>query len=355
MFEARKKWFSPFIGRHKGIAVLMTIVELPFLFMNKNLIDDIRENYDLYRNDDMDFKICLVDILYNIYARGISPKEYFQYGFWYLNERGRNTFICQKEARLIHRRNCDEKEIQACSNKSYMANVFKEYYGRDVMTVNSHRDYKAYIDFVRKHKKIVLKPFEKYGGEGIRFIDTDCIDIDELFQEIITSGGMQIEEKLEQSNDMSALHNASVNTVRVVTTIIDKKPNIMYMILRTGVNGSSVDNACAGGIYAQIDTNIGIVDTNGLDENGNQYKVHPNSKIRFNGFEIPKFDELKNIVLELAKILPNQHIVGWDMAHTEKGWVCIECNRNPKVFPQEFQFVNFKGIRKQYDKLLEYV
>ena len=61
----------------------------------------------------------------------------------------------------------------------------------------------------------------------------------------------------------------------------------------------------------------------------NQFANHPKSNIKIDGFKIPYFDEVKEMVkkaaLESDKIL----VVGWDVAITPSGPLIIEGNRRP--------------------------
>lgn len=47
------------------------------------------------------------------------------------------------------------------------------------------------------------------------------------------------------------------------------------------------------------------------------------------GFEIPKFQEVKRVVKEIANLSPKARIVGWDIAITDKGISLIEGNMGP--------------------------
>ncbi len=108
-----------------------------------------------------------------------------------------------------------------------------------------------------------------------------------------------LEEKIVQDETMSSLHPSSVNTFRIVTY---KKPSgeivVHLPFIKIGQKGSFVDNGGAGGILALIDEKTGVIITDGKDELNNIYKKHPDTKIKLKGFQIPMWNEIK----ELAKI-----------------------------------------------------
>ena len=53
------------------------------------------------------------------------------------------------------------------------------------------------------------------------------------------------------------------------------------------------------------------------------------TNIKFDGFKIPYWEKIKSMVIEAAKVNPNIHIVGWDVAIQKDGPLLIEGNRGP--------------------------
>lgn len=80
------------------------------------------------------------------------------------------------------------------------------------------------------------------------------------------------------------------------------------------------------GLDAEIDPETGIVITDGYQENGNVYKVHPDSGIQIKGFYIPQWKELVGFVNEIMNELPEYKYVGWGLVLTPNGWCVIEGN-----------------------------
>ncbi len=94
---------------------------------------------------------------------------------------------------------------------------------------------------------------------------------------------------------------------------------------------------------ANISLDNGIVDTDGVDELGREYITHPDSGLPIKGFQIPRWDELVTLSYQLARVLPEQHYVGWDLALTEdKGWVMVEGNGGGQFI---HQYATHKGAR----------
>jgi hypothetical protein len=61
------------------------------------------------------------------------------------------------------------------------------------------------------------------------------------------------------------------------------------------------------------------------------YEKHPLTGLDFIGFQVPCIAEVKELVTEAAKILPDCRYVGWDVAISEKGPLLVEGNGRPSV------------------------
>ena len=139
-----------------------------------------------------------------------------------------------------------------------------------------------------------------------------------------------MEDYISQCRQMSSLYNKSVNTLRILTFCENKKVYILKFILKIG-NGGAVDNFSSGGMYTFVDES-GKVYVPAIDEEGNVFEVHPISKKKIVGFEIPKYKEVVDFVKELALVVPKVRYVGWDIAITDDGPVVVEGNNFSGIF-----------------------
>lgn len=160
---------------------------------------------------------------------------------------------------------------------------------------------------------------------------------------------MIVEEIIVQAEEMAKFHPESVNTIRFVTFYHNEIINKICAIIRIGRGGSIVDNACAGGIYAPIDLETGIVETAGTDFNLNKYIHHPYTIAQILGAQIPKWKELNELVKEIVKVVPQMKQVGWDFALTDNGWVMVEGNGRPGVQ----HVIHNRGLRKEFQCMFD--
>ena len=78
-------------------------------------------------------------------------------------------------------------------------------------------------------------------------------------------------------------------------------------------------------IYAQTGRVVG----NALNGENQEFECHPVTGVRFDGFQIPCFEEAKELVLKASLESDKILVVGWDVAISEDGPVVIEGNRRP--------------------------
>lgn len=282
----------------------------------------------------------------------IAYQEYFLFHFDKLNKKGRKEFLGDKErVRLCNSMTTEEtKSIFNVKYNTYT--TFKDFFKREIVKISSSEEYDIYLEFINKHKEFIIKPIKSSFGRGIKCIDTseDSFDEKVFFEESLKAGEFVLEEKIEQIPELAKFHPESCNTVRYSTYI---KNGVVYPIcsfFRMGQGASIVDNGGAGGIFASIDLETGIIKTPGFTEFGNSFLMHPDTNVQIIGFKIPKWDELVKLAAELAKVVPEQKYVGWDLALTEKGWIVVEGNCRGQFI---HQYAENKGYKKYIYSIIE--
>ena len=121
-------------------------------------------------------------------------------------------------------------------------------------------------------------------------------------------------------------------------------PEILWAGLRIGNGINSVDNFHAGGMATEIDLDTGKLKMPALDKSLNEFTHHPTTNVKIEGFKIPYFEEVKEMVLEASLESDKILLVGWDVAITDEGPLVIEGNRRPG-----FDVVQVAGRRGRMD------
>lgn len=173
-------------------------------------------------------------------------------------------------------------------------------------------------EIVIKHSRISC------GGSGVSFCSGYTrAEIGGLLK--ATSVDIIIQEPVIQHTELARLHRRSVNTLRIVTLLFRDTVSVLSSVLRMGVGNMRKDNVCSGGIVCGISKN-GKLKNTAFDKLGNQYDLHPEG-VRFSEIQVPKYDELERLAVNLQYRFPYCKMISWDFAiNTNGDPVLIEAN-----------------------------
>ena len=262
---------------------------------------------------------------------GFTPRDYFLFGFHDKNTTTalRKTFVSDelKDRMLIKKEGWNN--YLELSDKYAFYKKAKAFYGRKLFAFDEKTDKESFSQFVVSVKDLFIKPNGGSYGQGA-FV-TLCNNNDEansLFMMLKDKGGRWIlEERIIQDEGMARWNESSVNTIRFTSILTSKGYHTLTPVLRTGRKGSIVDNGGSGGILANIELSTGRIYTDGIDENGQIYPLHPDSGITFKGTIIPHWNQLLDTVKAAHTTVASNHkYIGWDLALSCDKWIIIEGN-----------------------------
>ncbi len=203
---------------------------------------------------------------------------------------------------------------------------FRKYISRDFFAEGTKEELDA---FLNAHETFMIKPYDGLGGHGVEKMNAkDITDRDEFYEKI-KNERLFLEEYVVQHSAISAICDASVNTIRIMTFAYAGKSEILFACMRFGNGEGSVDNFHQGGMTVLVDLDTGKLVGRAFNKNLDFFDEHPKSHVKFDGFQIPNWDKVKKLVLEAALVNEHIHCVGWDVAVTEDGATFIEGNRRP--------------------------
>lgn len=286
------------------------------------------------------------DMIYSLHRFGCMYEEYFWYGFPYLSARGRSSFITDKIRYSYYSELNADGDPDLFQNKWRTFKRFPGAFGRECMEVSCEGDRESFREFCQKHRDIIVKPLRGCCGKGAG-VWRDMEDAGSAFDQIVAiGGGSMVEELVKQVPEMAQFHPDSVNTVRIPVLIdTEGNPRVFHPFFRTGRGGASVDNAGAGGIFANVNAETGVCETLAVDEVGRTYALHPDSGIPLTGFRIPRWGEAVDLASRLTVEAEGYRFVGWDLALTERGWVVIEGNSKSQFISQ---IADKKGVLDEF-------
>ena len=222
-------------------------------------------------------------------------------------------------------------------------------------------------EFVKGKDSIVIKSLYDSMGKGVKLIRLPLDDtekqreIEKLADEHYESGGdFMVEELIAAHESIRKLNSTSVNTVRICTYNDNGTVVIHDSFAKIGREGSFVDNGGAGGIFAHIDINTGVVDSDGVDESGTRYTAHPDNGTVFKGYAFPEWDKALEIAKKASAAVPEMGYIGWDLTYTEDcRWIIVEGNARTQFLGQQAvsgigTMDSFAKVLGGYDKLRSY-
>lgn len=181
-----------------------------------------------------------------------------------------------------------------------------------------------------KRKEVIVKPSQESGsGRNIHFYDTKS-DADELRNVLQGNDekNLIVQDIVKQHYELSKMHPASLNTVRIYTIMLEDGVHVLNASLKMGANKSRIDNVSAdSGIIVGIKENGDLMECAYFDmTSGKTTDRHPNGML-LSEIHVPAFDKMMEVVKKAAQYTGNFQLVGWDLSVDEAGdVVLIEAN-----------------------------
>jgi hypothetical protein len=300
-----------------------------------------------------DLDALRVKVLFACYAYGFMPDEFFAFRLENKPMAERQSYISNRDRDnyVYHLNDIIDMDVFLDKYKTY--EKYRRYYHREAVSVSKPADYGRFCDFAAKHPVFVRKNVGLSKGDSVELIDSESCgrSARQLFDEMLGQGRYIVEERVVQSAYMSRLNPSSVNTVRVMTFRTGRGVEIGPCFLKVGQGHAFVDNAGQGGIVLGIDVEAGTTATAGFDEFLAEYHRHPDTGVELTGIQLPDWEQARALSKEMSAQMPSVRYIGWDLAHTEDGWVVIEGNGSGQlIIPQ---IVWQRGFKADIDSLLQ--
>ena len=286
----------------------------------KQMFDVIDE---LHKKTHKSKLLLLIDILVCGIKYQAGYMDYKLFEMYNLNKSQRKTIITRGINNEIIKKYNDKEYIHYFSSKIEFNKRFNKYLLRDWMELTND-NYEEFKTFTERHSRIIVKPISESCGKGVEMIKVSKQNCKRVFEELLASNRILVEEVGEQHSDLKRLHPTSINTIRIVT--LNKK--IVAAFLRIGNDNNVVDNFNHGGMVAPINISTGIIDYLAIDKKGNLYEKHPLTKENILWFKVPKWPRIKRFVERATEEVPEVGYVGWDVSLYKDPYL-IEANEFP--------------------------
>lgn len=228
------------------------------------------------------------------------------------------------------------------------------------------KDFSEVLRLVREKGLLALKPDEGSHGDGfyrLAYEDGEYTlngetasgeDVLEILRN--PANRYLVTEFIIMHPDIARIYPQSVNTLRMT---VFKKDGITPVLgnayMRVGSSASGfVDNTAAGGLLVEVDIPTGRYGNAQILDHGRVMpcEFHPDTHERMEGV-LPRWEDTKAKVLEIARSIPQLEYMGFDVAITEDGFKLPEINRMPdfpridKLTPEIIDYLLYKLDRKK--------
>lgn len=291
----------------------------------KRFFDNLK---NVSKKENKNFLGLVFDTGNCVFRYGFGLTDYLNYKLYNKNSKERKQYVSTKTENKFYETISPSAYKKRYTIKPDFLADFKDFTKRDFI-VPKEDNYNEFLEFLDKHEVFMSKPYDGLGGADVKKEYSKDIENKEEYFNNAIKNRIFLEELVKQHPDMNKLCEKSVNTMRIMTFNDHGKSRIIWMGLRVGNGINSIDNFHAKGMAVNIDINTGKLVGNAIDKDLNEYEEHPFTHLKFDGFQIPCFEEAKKMVLEASLRSDKILVVGWDVAISDKGPVIIEGNRRP--------------------------
>ena len=281
--------------------------------------------------------------------------DYKVFFFENLTKKQRASFVTRGVNNAYIKKLNDPTYNHFFRNKKEFNEKFREYLNRDFIDLDV-ASYEEFLDFIEANPTFMAKPKDGQCGKDIEKITIDNNTVKtELYNKLKDNKQLLLETYVVQHPEISRLFPKSVNTIRMVTMRVNGKTTIAYRVIRIGNGDNVVDNFNHGGMFSVVDEN-GKITKPAIDKAGNVYETHPVTGTEIMGFQIPRFEEAKALVMKMSEVIPEIGYTGWDICITEKGPVVIEGNEFPgyDVYQSKIHLdEDNMGLKPMFDKIIK--
>ena len=287
---------------------------------------------------------------------GVRYYDYVMFGFYNMNGRQRDTYLTRVRNKKVIDHMNDLSYSDEFDDKLRFNQRFAKYLGRKTLNGET-ATLTEFTDFIAGQEAIFAKINHGDCGRGVNKLYVKDYESPAVMLDYIRRNQLVVlEQVLPQHPDMARLHPSSVNTMRILTDLVDGEVHVAYISVKMGRGDGYCDNSGQGGVLCRVDPETGKIISPATDDYFNVYDRHPDTGVEFVGYQLPMVPEAIALAKEAAHEIPQVAHVGWDMAITPTGPAIIEGNDFPGTdlcqlapfYPEK------EGLWPYYKKLLHW-
>ena len=269
--------------------------------------------------------LMFLDMAASTLLLGSGLQDYLNYEFHKKSFKERATYVTIGYLDKVTPIIATIKWSSYMSNKLHFHTNYGKYTTRDFFDTENG-SFEDFCSFLDRHDAFVFKPQIGQCGEGVaKIVTAEIADKKAIYDQAIAQKAC-LEELVKQHPAWEALCPGCVNTMRIITGAAAGQSWILFAATRVGSGKGVADNFHMGGSAVLIDMETGKLTGTGLDKALNEHEYSATG-IRYDGYQVPYWEEIKQLCLDAALVNDQIHFIGWDVAVTPDGPLLIEGNR----------------------------
>ena len=326
--------------------------------------------HKLFSEDSRRFHSILVEIFSLSSRLGLSPGEYFAYGFHQKHRGNPTDYLSAHQHFTVHLKALNNRQNPVLLDKLLFKKLMTENdVGTSALLAYTGPTSRDDLDFpyvrgnrlpeLLKQKGVrtfIVKPSTGTQGHGIHlagfdgtrtkpFLVNDTRMSTNEFQSFINlqstdtdTGYVMFEKQVCCPPGLQPISPTASPNIRIITLKTpDGDVHITGASVRLGRQGSVTSNAGSGGLMACINPETGIIShcRTSIYISGKAVHHHPDTGQPIVGFRIPQWQAVTNLCTRAARLMDNIHSVGWDVLITANGPILLEGNDDWGVISEQ--------------------
>ena len=188
---------------------------------------------------------------------GAGYYDYVMFGFYNMNGRQRDTYLTRVRNKKVIDHMNDLSYSDEFDDKLRFNQRFAKYLGRKTLNGET-ATLTEFTDFIAGQEAIFAKINHGDCGRGVNKLYVKDYESPAVMLDYIRRNQLVVlEQVLPQHPDMARLHPSSVNTMRILTDLVDGEVHVAYISVKMGRGDGYCDNSGQGGVLCRVDPETG--------------------------------------------------------------------------------------------------
>lgn len=258
---------------------------------------------------------------------GAMFTEYENLSFYCKSSEVRSTYFTTFQEFKLMKEIENKKYKIVFHDKALFLDKFAKFINRKWWIVGDNLE--ELQNIIINNQKVVLKNRLGDSGKEVEVHRISKTETAEDLLEYMKKRNLDLVEEFVYNHPIIAsLNKTSLNTIRIVTLLLDDECTILFAGIRVGAEGAELDNVSQGGAVAAINIETGCIASSYYYKktvySGNNVQIRTSDE----GTKIPFWKDVILLVENAARVIPEISIVAWDVCLTNTGPEIIEGNES---------------------------